>query len=123
MQETKKPQAFQRRGEAFWRRAVMAQRDSDSTQEDFCRRHGLALSTFHRWRQRLRGLGAPQHVSVRPSFVEVKARPERTSPPSTDGEAGFELEFSSGVCLRLPSRVDGQGLAEVLCVLQARDLC
>ena len=98
----------------------MAQRDSGSTQEEFCRRHGLALSTFHRWRQRLFEAEAPQEVSVRPGFVEVRSRPERRSCPSADGEGGFELEFSSGMCLRLPSRIDGQDLAEVLCALQAR---
>lgn len=123
MQETKKPQAYQRRGEAFWRGTVLAPWDSDSPPRELCRCHGLALATFHRWRRRLGETAELHQVLNHPDFVEVTVRPERATPSPTDGAAGFELMFKSGVCLRLPSQVEGQSLAEVLWALQARDPC
>ena len=57
---------------------------------EFCRREGLALSSFQRWRDRA---GRP---SDRSGFVELV-------PSSTPARSDWELELSlpNGVCLRL----------------------
>ena len=128
MQDGIEPRAYRRRGEAFWRRAVEAQRESGSSQQEFCERNGLALSTFQRWRRRLgeSGEGPPSEGSS--EFMEGVVRPEGQarpggSAPEGDGAAGFELSFESGVRLRLPRQVEGRALAEVLWALQVTDLC
>lgn len=123
MQDHSRPQPHRRRGEVFWRRAVLAQRESGSTQQEFCRRNGLSLSTFQRWRRRL----AEVEEGSEPSgFVEVKIRSEDKASeplPARSSAASFELIFESGVRLRLPHQVEGRALAEVLWALEVTGQC
>ncbi len=121
MQDVRKPP--RRHGEAFWRRAFSAQRASGLTQFEFCREHGLALSTFYRWQRRLGEVEEVAEGLGSPGFVEVKLKAEPAVAEPLEEEKGFELRFASGVRLRLPSQVQGQSLAEVLGALQARGLC
>lgn len=60
---------------------------SGSTQIEFCRRHGLALSTFNYWRRRCQ----PTEV---PPFVEVEVAPARP-------DSAVELVLPGGVLARV----------------------
>ena len=64
IEEREEPRGYRRRGEAFWRRALLAQRESGSTQADFCRRNGLSLSTFQRWRRRIEEAAGEPTIGV-----------------------------------------------------------
>ena len=127
IEEREEPRGYRRRGEAFWRRALLAQRESGSTQADFCRRNGLSLSTFQRWRRRIEeAAGEPAEAPVA-DFVELAIRSDDVrldrEAEVRDEVAGFELIFPSGVRLRLPGQVDGRSLAEVLWALEATGRC
>ena len=119
MDQTKSRSSRRRYGEGFWRRTLIAQRHSGLSQIEFCRRNDLALSTFHRWRNRL-GDAIDEPRESEPEFLPVEIRPERASASSDDG---FELVFPSGLRLSLPSRVEGRDLAEVLWALEVAGAC
>ncbi len=120
MDQTKSRPSRRRRGQGFWHRTLIAQRHSGLSQLEFCRRNNLALSTFHRWRNRL-GEVVDESLESTPEFLSVEIRPERARAPSSDD--GFELVFPSGLRLSLPSRVEGRDLAEVLSALEVAGVC
>lgn len=112
-----------RRGESFWRRTLMAQRHSELSQVEFCRRNDLALSTFQFWRRRLRDESMTEAETVSdaplaPEFVELVAS---ALAPTHAGR--FELTFPSGVQLTVPTGVEGRALAEILWALEATGVC
>jgi len=113
--------AYQRRGESFWRRTVKAQHRSGLTQLEFCRHNDLALSTFQSWRRRLRRdlPAAEPEAADAMAFVELAMHPR----PIAADAGGFELFFPSGVRLKLPACVEGRALAEVLWALEATGTC
>ncbi len=114
------PTAYRRRGEALWRRTTTEQQHSDLTQLEFCSRNDLALSTFQRWRQRLQNVSAQPQEPAAPEFVAVEVCSEAEPDDPSDS---FELIFHSGLRLRLPSRVEGRALAEVLSALEVAGVC
>jgi len=114
------PTVNRRRGEAFWRRTLAAQRSSNLTQLQFCRRNDLPLSTFQRWRKRLQDGSAGREGPSVPAFVSVEVCPD---PESTDLLDRFELVFPNGLRLHLPSRVEGRALTEVLLALEVAAAC
>lgn len=116
-QDLRKTRARKRRGKAFWRRTFLAQQNSGLSQLEFCRRNDLPISTFYSWRRRLRGEADDPEATA--EFVEVHHAP--SSEPMD--ENGFELVFPNGLRLKLPSRVQGRDLAEVLWALQVADPC
>ena len=117
--ETTKAPKRKRRGESFWRRALTAQDHSGLSQLEFCRRNGLAVSTFHGWRRRLRETPI-ESEGPQSSFVEV-CRPTVSEPDSQQDQ--MELIFPSGLRLKLPSQVEGRTLAEILWALEATEAC
>ncbi|MCG8462391.1 MAG: hypothetical protein MI919_39410 [Holophagales bacterium] len=127
IEEREEPRGYRRRGEAFWRRALLAQRESGSTQAAFCRRNGLSLSTFQRWCRRIEEAAGESVEAPVADFVELAIRSEvellDREAEKRDETAGFELIFPSGVRLRLPEQVDGRSLAEVLWALEATGRC
>jgi len=88
-----------RRGEDTWRELVVRLEQSGQTREQFCSDQGLALSTFSRWRQRLRSaVQGPATPSADAVFVELA--PEEalaTAAPAWD----VELQLGTDVVLRL----------------------
>ena len=117
-----------RRGEAFWRRAMIAQRHSGLTQTEFCRRNALALSTFQYWRRRLREADAETESTTQPApadFVELAVQPVAPQAATEIAmiDTAFELAFPSGLKLKVPSGVEGRALAEVLWALEATGSC
>lgn len=74
-----------RRTPKEWEALVMRQKDSGLSQQAYCRREGITLVSFEKWKQRL--LSDPRFVDVTPSAVRSD---------------GWELEVAlpSGVVLR-----------------------
>lgn len=117
-----------RRGEAYWRRAMVAQRHSGLTQAAFCRRNDLALSTFQYWRRRLREAEDATESRASPSasdFVELTMQPTalQAVAASSTTSPRFELTFPSGLQLKVPGDVEGRALAEVLWALEVTGAC
>ena len=84
-----------RRSESEWREIFERFDQSGVTREAFCAEHGIVLSSFIRWRKKLRPDVGSAPVSVpEPVFVEL----------TPQGEASpweVELELGAGVVLRL----------------------
>jgi transposase-like protein len=59
----RKPQSAQRKA-ARWARIIEAQRQSDRTVVEFCRRRGVAKATFWYWRKRLATTGKHELVAT-----------------------------------------------------------
>jgi hypothetical protein len=80
---------------AHWQ-AILARFDASGiTQEAFCRRESLAISTFNKWRKRLKR--DPIETAAGPRFVEL-------GPPSGDTHVSgwdIELDLGDGRVLRL----------------------
>ena len=79
-----------------WRELLDRFNRSGQTQEQFCAEHHLGLSTFGRWRKRLRrqAVKPPKHSSDA-LFVEL-AQDVPASPPWD-----VELQLSAGMVLRM----------------------
>ncbi len=118
-QDLREIQTRRRRGESFWRRTFLAQKNSGLSQLEFCRRNDLAISTFQSWRRRMRGNSDEPETTV--EFVEIPTMP--APGPEQADEYGFELIFPNGLRLKLPSQVEGRDLAEVLWALQVAGSC
>ena len=77
-----------RRGENAWRELVVCFEQSGQTREQFCAEQGLALSTFSRWRQRLRST-VQEAATASADAVFVELAPEEalaTAAPTWDVE-------------------------------------
>ena len=63
---------------------------SQLSSREFCRREGLALSSFQRWHRRLGSVAAAEFVELVP-----------TSPPSVPMSSwSLDVSLPNGVCLR-----------------------
>ncbi len=95
-----------RRNASEWRALMRGFSQGGETRTQFCRRHGVALSTFDWWRRRLRSEPTPRAVAntTPPQeagvlFVELT----REQQPVAAVSAGWdvELELGRGVFVRL----------------------
>ena len=82
-----------RRSADQWSSVLSDQRASGLSQVEFCKREGIALSTFARWRQRLSG--AEQPTSGEEPWIEL------SDLPGTRAGWDIELDLGDGICLRL----------------------
>lgn len=98
-----------------WRELIEQQRADCLSVTAFCRRHGLALSTYYAWRQRVR---TPQAADA-PRFVELTATGESGSAREM---ALIEVRLASGVSagvhVRVPVGFDAATLRRVVEALQ-----
>lgn len=96
------------------RRAVQAQRNSDLSIVAYCQKHQLPISTFYRWRKRIRDEMVLEKTVSRtdsdPGFIKII--PE--TPHATRQEV-CELSFPDGRVLSLPVSYP---LASLLAVLK-----
>jgi len=84
-----------RRSEGEWRELFARFDESGVTREAFCAEHGIVLSSFIRWRKKLRpGVPSLPAASHDPVFVELTSKRE-ASPWEV------ELELGAGMVLRL----------------------
>lgn len=79
-----------RRSEAEWTGIFREFESSGLGSREFCRRRGLALSSFQRWRGRLVGVGAADFVELVPTST-ISASPASWS---------LEVALPNGVSLR-----------------------
>jgi transposase-like protein len=87
-----------RRSAAQWRDLFVRFAQSGQTRERFCAEHNLSLSSFERWRRKLRqGVSTPAMISSEPLFVELTADTAVSATPAWD----IELRVGSDVLLRL----------------------
>lgn len=93
-----------RRSRAEWREFLASYERSGLSQQTFCEQHGLALSTFCKWR---RDLGSAASTVPAPVFaeLEVSSSPEAPVDPPAD-HLGWDIELAlgDGVVLRIRSR-------------------
>jgi transposase-like protein len=84
-----------------WQAIMLAYDDSGLTQEDFCIRESLALSTFYKWRQQLTGGKPKRRDQKEPMFVELG------SVQGADKKKHWDLELSlgDGIVLRLSQTI------------------
>jgi transposase-like protein len=110
-----------RRSAEEWQQLLMELAESGESVERFCRRFGLHPPTLRWWRWKLAdGEGATESraaaASRPPQFTEIRW-PE---PVMAGGRSvGFELRWSDGLTLRIPSEFDEGSLRRLLGVLEA----
>jgi transposase-like protein len=103
----RKPQSS-RRDAAQWARIIEAQRQSDLTVVEFCRRRGIAKATFWYWRKRL----------VRTAKQEQVAKPaQRFLAVPLVAPVAERIEVDLGT---MRVRLDGAGAARVVDAIVAR---
>ena len=86
------------RSPAQWRALFTQFEQSEQTRDQFCSEQGISLSSFDRWRTKLRNAPSKQAViSGEPMFVELT--PETSSPMTAAWD--IELQLGAGVFLRL----------------------
>ena len=88
-----------RRSKDEWREVFVRFEQSGQTIEQFCAQQGLALSTFSRWRQRLRS-DCQENTQCSPQAVFVElSRGE--APCAVVSPGDVELQLGNGMFLRL----------------------
>ncbi|MFP4596571.1 IS66 family insertion sequence element accessory protein TnpA [Ralstonia sp.] len=105
----------QRRSRQRWRELVDEQRASGLSVDAFCKRHGLATSTFFNWARRFKTEAPSEAEQASPDvadFVEFEAPPV---PRTTAAEASpIELVLPSGLVLRVRHGFDRRVLKQVV---------
>lgn len=88
-----------RRSKDEWRELFAHFEQNDQTIEQFCAQQGLALSTFNRWRQKLRSNGRKEpQGSPQAVFVELS---RDDAPCAVVSPWDVELQLGNGMFLRL----------------------
>lgn len=88
-----------RRSEQEWREVFTRFEQSGQSIEQFCTQQGLALSTFNRWRHRLR---TQRHKAIQGSPEAVFVELSTADTPRAEVSAwDVELELGKGIFLRL----------------------
>lgn len=94
-----------RRTAEQWRELIEQQAQSDLTVEAFCRRRGVAVSTFFARRRKLADRAGP-------AFVEVTASTEPPALPVADSP--LELILPGGMMIRVPVGFDAVTLRRLM---------
>jgi hypothetical protein len=100
-----------RLGGERWRELVADWESSGLTQSDFCRRRGVHLKTFGRWKRRYAGVRGVE--SSASAFVEVV--------PEVLGGDGrlYRIVLPNGVAVELGSAFDAGQLSSLLSVVRS----
>ena len=93
--------SHRRRSEEEWRALLWEQRESGLSQRAFCKRKGLALSSFRNWKRRLTTTTVPAEPPDH-HWLELPVGPSRPTDPG--GHWDIELDLGNGCCLRLRQR-------------------
>lgn len=115
----------QRRTPTQWRALVHGWARSGLTQAEYCDRHGVSVSSLHRWREHLRGEAAADEPRLRAEEPEsARLLPVQLSPsawpPGTETGVALTVVFSDGVRLEIAAGCDPALLGEAIERLQAR---
>jgi len=79
-----------RRDKSEWTEVFQRFASSELSSRDFCRREGLALSSFQRWRRRLGSVAGTDFVELVPT----------SSPSIPSSNWSFDVSLPNGVSLR-----------------------
>ena len=77
-----------------------AYKQSNLSQEQYCKQNGLAYSTFQYWLKKLKGQDNPQ-----PGFISVKVRPESNLEIKSETNQ-LHFCFPNGVQMRCPDTIN-----------------
>jgi hypothetical protein len=108
-----------------WRELIQGWPGSGLTQAEYCDRHGLSVSRFHRWRERLR----PELNAVEARLAGGGSQPPRLLPvqlsqstaiPHREPAAALTLVFPTGLRLEIGAGVAPSTLGAVIDLVQAR---
>ena len=81
-----------------WQAVFVQFEKSGQTREQFCHEHDISLSSFGRWRTKLRKQTSPKPLSADPPlFAELISERQPPASPSWD----IELQLGAEVFLRL----------------------
>lgn len=81
-----------------WRDLIARFEHSGQTRDQFCAEHNLGISTFSRWRQRLRqAIPTPLPDNGEALFLELEPPPSANLSQAWD----VQLELGAGMILRL----------------------
>lgn len=101
-----------RRSPQQWKEILAAYDARTGSSDDFCEQHGVASSSVHYWREKLR---------AKPTAARRRATPSnRIVPIRMEAPALFELVLPSGFTLRFPTSIDEASLRAVLLALEPR---
>lgn len=96
-----------------WRDLIERQRASGLSVAVFCRRDGVAASSFFAWKRRLGSTPAT------PAFVEATVAGTPPRPPTTRSAGRIEVRLRGGRRVRVGRGFDRELLAEVVAALEA----
>ena len=88
------------RSKAQWRVLINQYENSAQTQKVFCEQHGIAVSSFHQWRNRFK----QDEIVSNDDFIDMTPKSEvYPSPRNTPSESPWllELDLGQGMTLRL----------------------
>lgn len=83
-----KKQSHKRRSEQQWQAILAEYQQSHLTQKQYCNQHGIANSTFSKWKAQLEG-----QASQPKDFIEIRPEPLTTSTVINAG-ATVKLELA-----------------------------
>jgi hypothetical protein len=122
-EEVVRPQGYSKVSASQWAERVEQWQASGLSQSEFCRRHGLAMSTFNRKAAALVGKSVRSGVASEaseepPHWLEVRMSGRRGVGESSGslGE-GFEVALDGGWRVRLGPQFDAEGLRRLIGVL------
>ena len=90
--------SWSRRSPEQWRDLFVRFEQSGQTRERFCAEQGLALSSFDRWRRKLRN-ATPRGRAVAEDDLFIEVTPDTVSPVTMAWDV--ELQWGTGMFLRL----------------------
>jgi len=108
---TSKPKRV-RRSRAEVKELLVAFKRSGSTQQAFCREHGISVATFSNWRRKAQAAGA----STKPTF-----RPVRLA--DTPVVCGLSVRLPDGVELFFPAESSAADIAALVKALKTNGSC
>jgi len=90
--------------ESVWRERLARFRVGDLKVAEFCRREGVSIASFYRWRGRLeprsRRVRGVRRKGRKPPTADL---PERFLPVSVAGLSEAEIELPDGIKIRVPA--------------------
>ena len=122
-----------RQKETFWRQTLQRFEGSGLSAAQFCRRHGLALSSFWAWKRTLRlrqqqtkaapaataaAPPKPSQPTALPFFVPLRLQQDNQHDAGVSAPPLLEVFLPNGLRLRLPQHFDSQALQRLLSLLR-----
>ena len=107
-----------------WRSLIQGWPDSGLTQAEYCDCHGISVSSFHRWRERVRqetdaGEAPLAAGRLQPTRLLPVQLSEIPSPPPREPAPALTLVFPNGLRLEIGADVAPSTLAPVIDLVSA----